>query len=93
MSKTNNIVSKIAITFVDGSYIELIDAIRFVQIRDALKTASVVNNQLNEQLKELERKIEELQTENKILDDNFQSLVNDVSDIKPPIVEFNKPLP
>lgn len=95
MSKTNDIVSKIAITFVDGSFIELVDSVRFVQIRDALKTASVVNNQLNEQAKVLENKIVELETKNKTLDELNQQLLvqlhKDVEFINQE--EFQNPLP
>lgn len=95
MSKTNDIVSKIAITFVDGSYVELVDAVRFVQIRDALKTASVVNNQLNEQAKVLENRIVELEAKNKTLDELNQQLLTqlhtDAEFINPE--EFKNPLP
>lgn len=95
MSKTSDIVSKIAITFVDGSYIELVDAIRFIQTRDALKVASVVNNQLNEQAKVLENRIVELEAKNKTLDELNQQLLTqlhtDVEFINPE--EFKNPLP
>ena len=95
MSKTNDIVSKIAITFVDGSYIELVDSVRFIQIRDAVKAASIVNNQLNEQAKVLENKIVELEAENKRLDELNQQLVTQLHTetefINPE--EFKNPLP
>jgi hypothetical protein len=95
MSKTNDIVSKIAITFVDGSYIELVDSVRFIQIRDAVKAASIVNNQLNEQAKMLEKKIAELEEKNKTLNELNQQLVTqlhtDVEFVNPE--EFQNPLP
>lgn len=63
MSNTSELISKICITFNDGSVIELVDKIRFNRIKDGLKTASIVNNQLNEQMKLLEEKISELQSQ------------------------------
>ena len=95
MSKTSELVSKIAITFNDGSFIELVDTVRFIQIRDALKAASIVNNQLNEQARKLEEKIRELECTNKALDEANQQLISqlntEVEFIQPE--EFKNPLP
>lgn len=95
MSKTSELVSKIAITFNDGSFIELVDTVRFIQIRDALRTASIVNNQLNEQSRKLEEKIRELESANKALDEANQQLISqlntEVMFIQPQ--EFKNPLP
>jgi cytochrome c-type biogenesis protein CcmH/NrfF len=95
MSKTSELISKIAITFNDGSFVELVDTVRFIQIRDALRTASIVNNQLNEQARKLEEKIRELELNNKALDEANQQLISqlntEVEFIQPE--EFKNPLP
>ena len=95
MSKTSELVSKIAITFNDGSFIELVDTVRFIQIRDALRTASIVNNQLNEQSRKLEEKIRELESSNKALDEASQQLISQLNTevvfVQPE--EFKNPLP
>jgi cytochrome c-type biogenesis protein CcmH/NrfF len=95
MSKTSELISKIAITFNDGSFVELVDTVRFIQIRDALKTASIINNQLNEQARKLEEKIRELELNNKALDEANQQLISqlntEVEFIQPE--EFKNPLP
>ena len=95
MSKTSELISKIAITFNDGSFVELVDTVRFIQIRDALRTASIVNNKLNEQARILEEKIRELELDKKTLDEANQQLISqlntEVEFIQPE--EFKNPLP
>lgn len=95
MSKTSELISKIAITFNDGSFIELVDTVRFIQIRDALKVSSIVNNQLNEQARKLEGKIRELESTNKVLDEANQQLISQLNTevvfVQPE--EFKNPLP
>ena len=94
MSETSSIVSKIAITFTDGSFLELVDTVRFVQIRDNLRIASVTNNQLNEQIKKLEQKIADLEQQNETLDNNNQALINKLHSVEPiEPMEFKQPLP
>lgn len=92
MSKTADIVSRIVITFNDGSVIELVDSARFLAIRDGLAIASKVNNQLNEQLKILENKISELEAENKTLDEKLQSEVGLEFYTLAKNIEFKKPV-
>ena len=95
MSKTSELISKIAITFNDGSFIELVDTVRFIQIRDALKVSSIVNNQLNEQARKLEEKIKELESINKALDEANQQFISQLNTevvlVQPE--EFKNPLP
>ena len=74
-NQTSDLVSKIAITFNDGSIIELVEQIRFIKMRDNLKVLSETNNMLNKQMKYLENTISKLQEQILKLDSENQSLI------------------
>lgn len=90
---TNSLISKIGITFQDGSFLELVDHTRLIRIRDNLKTLSEANNMLNSQMQSMERKIEELQEENKKLNDLNQLIINAPFIVSASVTEFENPLP
>lgn len=73
-NKTSNIVSKIAITFNDGSFIELLDQERYLKIRNEFLNLSNANNALNLLNISMEKAIEKLQKENSELDTENQYL-------------------
>lgn len=73
-NKTSNIVSKIAITFNDGSFVELLDQERYLKIRNEFINLSSANNALNLLNISMEKAIEKLQKENSELDTENQYL-------------------
>jgi hypothetical protein len=73
-NKTSNIVSKIAITFNDGSFVELLDQERYLKIRNEFINLSSANNALNLLNTSMEKAIEKLQKENSELDTENQYL-------------------
>lgn len=69
-------ITKVDITFDNGSVLNLVCQERFLRMRDAAKVHSDANNQLVQQAKALEETINELQAKCKALDEENQQYIN-----------------
>jgi hypothetical protein len=87
-------ITKVDITFDNGSVLNLVCQERFLRMRDAARVHSDANNALVEQAKVLEETIKELQAKCKALDEENQQYINNQfphSYIIPQ--DFDNPLP
>lgn len=84
-------ITKIDITFNDGSAVCMVTQDRFLRMRDVAKAQSHANQMLVKQSEVMEESIRELQAQCKSLEYELQNLI--WAPIKPDSFPFQNPLP